>query len=288
MARLISHLSEVHPRATIGNNVSIGPFCTLGPDVVLGDDCILDSHVVLTGSTIIGDRNRFWPHTMIGGEPQDRSWKAADTGIVIGDDNEFREGVTVHRGADKEDGTTRIGHRNMFMSNSHVAHNCWVFNDVILVNGVLLGGHVHVHDGAIISGNSAVHHFATVGTLAFMGGTSRATVDIPPFMLHSGSDDPKVHMINIVGMRRRGIAEETIIAVRKAFKLIYRGHHKIQVVREELHREYPRFPAELETLISFIEYHQGGKAGRGRDGGRGGSFLGTPEGPREWTVRRAA
>ena len=288
MASYLSHLAEVHPRAIIGENVSIGPFCAIGPQVVLGDDCVLDSHVVLTGNTVIGRRNRFWPHTVIGGEPQDRSWREADTGIEIGDDNQFREGVTVHRGAEKEDGMTRIGHRNMFMANSHIAHNCWIFNDVILVNGVLLGGHAHVHDGAIISGNSAVHHFATVGTLAFMGGTSRATVDIPPYMLHSGNDDPKVHTINIVGMRRRGIPEPSIISVRRAFKLIYREHQKIDAVRATMEQEFSPISSELETLLSFIEHHQGGRAGRGRDGNRVPSFIGAPDRPVSWGLRRAA
>lgn len=288
MATYVSPLADVHPRAILGERVSIGPFCVIGPRVVVGDECVLDSHVVLTGRTVIGRRNRFWPHTIIGGEPQDRSWKPAETGIEIGDDNQFREGVTVHRGAEKEDGMTRIGHRNMFMCNSHIAHNCWIFNDTILVNGVLLGGHVHVHDGAIISGNSAVHHFATVGTLAFMGGTSRATVDIPPYMLHSGNDDPKVHTINIVGMRRRGISEDSITAVRRAFKMIYREHQKIHAVRDAMEREYLRLPAELETLISFIEYHKGSRTGRGREVKRGTSAIGAPERPIDIEIRRAA
>ncbi len=290
MATFISKLSEVHPRAVLGDNVSVGPFCVVGPQVSLGEGCVLDSHVVLTGKTSIGKRNRFWPNVVIGGEPQDRSWKPADTGIEIGDDNQFREGVTVHRGAEKEDGVTRIGHRNMFMANSHVAHNCVIQNDVILVNGVLLGGHVHVHDWAIISGNSVVHHFATIGTVAFVGGGYRVPNDVPPYMLHAGTDDPKIVTINLVGMRRRGISNDSIAAVKRAFKLLYRDFKKIEVVREMLEKDYPNMPSELETLLSFIETQHDGKLGRGREAMRGKPTIATPDTPEAGSprIRRAA
>ncbi|MFQ5734840.1 MAG: acyl-ACP--UDP-N-acetylglucosamine O-acyltransferase, partial [Planctomycetaceae bacterium] len=185
MPTRISPLADVHPHARLGNNVEVGPFCRIGPNVQLGDGCILDSHVVIVGNTAIGARNRFWPQAVIGAEPQDVSYRGADTRLEIGDDNVFREGVTVNRGAEKEDGVTRIGNRNMLMANCHVAHNCRLFDRTILINGVLLGGHVHVHDGAIVSGNSAVHHFATLGTLSFVGGCSRVTRDIPPYMMAS-------------------------------------------------------------------------------------------------------
>ena len=113
----------------------------------------LQSHVTIVGHTTIGERNRFFSNAVIGGEPQDVSYNGAPTRLEIGHENVFREGVTVNRGAEKEDHTTRIGHQNLLMANSHVAHNCHVHNRVILVNGVLLGGHAHVQDGAIISGN---------------------------------------------------------------------------------------------------------------------------------------
>ena len=176
----ISHLSQVDPRAELGENVDIGPFCCVGPDVFLGNGCQLVSHVTITGHTTIGERNRFFPGAVIGAEPQDLSYDGAPTRVEIGHENVFREGVTVSRGAEKEDHTTRIGHQNMLMANSHVAHNCHVQNRVILVNGVLLGGHVHVHDGAIISGNCVVHHFSTVGMLAFVsGGSARSRTTCP-------------------------------------------------------------------------------------------------------------
>ena len=166
MPTKISQLSQIDPRAELGVDLEIGPFCVVGPDVKIGDGTCLQSHVSITGRTTIGCDNIFYPNSVVGAGPQDVSYCSDETMLEIGDGNIFREGVTVNRGAEKEDSVTRIGNNNMLMANSHVAHNCHIFNDVILVNGVLLGGHVHVHDGAIVSGNSVVHHFSTLGTLA--------------------------------------------------------------------------------------------------------------------------
>ncbi|MCH7687934.1 MAG: acyl-ACP--UDP-N-acetylglucosamine O-acyltransferase [Planctomycetes bacterium] len=266
MPTKISPLSEVNTRANLGDNVEIGPFCVVGPDVTIGDGTKLASHVAITGRTSIGEENRFYPNAVIGGEPQDISYSDTGTRLEIGNNNIFREGVTVNRGAEKEDGTTRIGNGNMLMANSHVAHNCHIFNNVILVNGVLLGGHVHVHDRAIISGNSVVHHFSTVGTLAFVSGGCRVPHDIPPFMLAAGSDNPTIKTVNTVGMRRQGISEKTINAVKQAHRLIFREHKAPDAVRETLYQEFAEvFPYELTMLLKFIEDQRQGKMGRARE-----------------------
>ncbi len=266
MATYVSPLSQIDPRARIGRDVYIGPFCLVGPHAVLGDGCRLDSHVVITGHTTIGERNHFWPNTVIGGEPQDKTYHNSNTRVEIGDDNQFREGVTVNRGADKEDGVTRIGHRNLLMSNAHVAHNCHIFNDTILVNGVLLGGHVHVQDKAIVSGNTVVHHFSTIGTLAFVSGGCRVPNDIPPFMLAAGSDNPEIKTVNIVGMQRAGISRETIGLVKRAHRLLFREHKPLDETRGLLADECDGvIPIELATLLNFIEYQRKGKMGRGRE-----------------------
>jgi UDP-N-acetylglucosamine acyltransferase len=266
MSRLISPLAHVDPKAQLGSGVEIGPFCVVGPDVVLGDDCVLHSNVVITGHTTIGERNRFFPGAVIGGEPQDFCYQGGPTRVEIGDDNLFREGVTVNRGADKEDGVTRIGDRNFLMSNAHVAHNCHVFNNTILTNGVLLGGHVHVHDYAIVSGNSAVHHFVTLGTGSFVGGMCRVVQDVPPYMLSASADNPEIVTINIVGMRRRGISDTAIACVRRAFKLLYREHKKLDEVRSIFITETDGIlPFELLTVLNFVESSAKGKNGRGRE-----------------------
>ena len=254
MTRTISPMAQVDSRAQIGENVEIGPFCVVGPHVILGNDCKLDSHVAIVGHTSIGERNRFFPGAVIGGEPQDIGYSGSPTKVEIGDDNIFREGVTVNRGADKEDGITRIGNRNFLMANTHVAHNCHVFNNVILCNGSLLGGHVHVQDYAIVSGNSVVHHFATLGTGCFIAGGCRAPQDVPPYMLAAGSDKPEIITVNVVGMRRRGISENAISLVRHAHKLIFREHLKLDEVRKlSIEKTDGVLPIELLTLLNFCE-----------------------------------
>lgn len=287
MATKISRLSEVDPRAEIADGVEIGPFCVVGPNVKIGAGTKLDSHVVLLGNTTVGERNRFFPNCIIGGEPQDKSYKESDTEVIIGDENSFREGVTVNRGAEKEDGVTRIGNNNLLMSNSHVAHNCHIFNHTILVNGVLLGGHVHVQDRAIVSGNSVVHHFSTLGTLSFISGGCRVPQDVPPYMLAAGSDNPEIKTINIVGMKRAGLSDLAIESIKRAHRLIYREHKSLDVTRETLQQELDGvLPFELSNLLSFLEAQHRGKMGRGRE-----AFRNAPkaaEADDKNTQRRAA
>ena len=266
MPTMISPLSHVDPAALLGRDVHIGPFCVVGPEVRLGDECRLESHVTIVGRTTIGNRNRFWPNSVIGTEPQDRASCGDQTETVIGDDNQFREGVTVHRGAEKEDGTTRIGSRNMFMANAHIAHNCRVYDDVVLVNGVLLGGHAHVHDKAIVSGNSAIHHFTTVGTLAFVGGCCRVTNDVPPYMMSVNADHPEIKTINLIGMKRAGISDVAIAAVKRAHRLLYREFKSVDKARAVLAEEYgDAWPIELVNVLHFLDLQKQGKLGRARE-----------------------
>ena len=262
----ISPLAQVDPAAELGLDVSIGPFCLVGPGVRLGEGTCLDSHVVLAGNTETGRNNRFLPHCVIGADPQDKSYEESGTRVLIGDDNMFREGVTVNRGAEKEDGTTRIGDRNLLMANAHVAHNCHVHNDVILVNGVLLGGHVEVEDRAIISGNSVVHHYSTIGTLAFVSGGCRVPHDIPPYMLAAGSDNPRLTSINKIGMQRAGIPPETQTHIRRAFRMHFRKLQKIADVQQHFASQLDGLlPPELTHWLSFITRQIQGHNLRARD-----------------------
>jgi UDP-N-acetylglucosamine acyltransferase len=272
MATSISRLSEIHPSAQIGDNVQIGPFCVVGPKVTIGDGCILDSHVVIVGNTTIGRGNRFWPNSVIGGEPQDKSYVEGDTQVVIGDNNQFREGVTVHRGAEKEDGVTRVGDRNLLMANSHVAHNCRIYNDTIIVNGVLLGGHVHIHDRAVLSGNTVVHHFGSIGTCAMVGGAARVTTDVAPYMLAFGTERVLMRNINLVGLQRAGIAPETIALIKQAHRLLFRQMRPVKEVRQTFTEQLNgKLPFEINHLFEFLELQIAGKMGRQRE-----AFRNTP------------
>lgn len=266
MPTYISPLSHVDPRAQIGENVQIGPFCLVGPDVSIGDDCVLDSHVTIVAHTTIGSGNRFWPNCVIGGEPQDKSYEETITRVSIGNNNQFREGVTVNRASEKEDGVTRIGHRNLLMSNAHVAHNCRIFDDAMLVNGVLLGGHVHVQDRAIVSGNTVVHHFTTIGTLAFVSGGCRVPCDIPPYMLAAGSDNPEIKTINLIGLRRSGMSESTVNVIKQAYRLLFRDHTPLDEVRNQFSIQLDGvIPLELMKLLDFLTAQRNGRMGRGRE-----------------------
>ena len=278
MANTIHSLACVDPRAELGDNIEIGPFCVIGPHVKLGSGCQLANNVTIIGHTTIGERNRFFSNCVIGGEPQDHSYRESATWVEIGDDNVFREGVTVNRGAEKEDHGTQIGHHNMLMTNCHVAHNCSLGNHVMLVNGVLLGGHVHVHDRAIISGNTVVHHFCSVGTLAFISGGCRCTTDVPSYMMAAGSDKFEVKTINLVGMRRAGISESSIGTIRQAYKLLFREHKALPEVREFFLQQQDGIHAiELHTLLNFVEMTNAGKFGRGREVFRNAPSVNTHE-----------
>ena len=266
MSPHISPLAYVDPRAEIAEDVKIGPFCYVGPDVRIGAGTELQQHVTIEGHTTIGCRNRFFANAVIGTEPQDLSYGGDPTRVEIGDDNVFREGVTVHRGAVKEDGVTRIGNNNFLMANSHVAHNCHVHNRVILVNGTLLGGHVHVFNGAIISGNSVVHHFARVGTLAFLGGGSRLVTDLPPYMLACGNDKLEVVTVNIVGLKRAGVPHDTVQLLKRLHRHMFREFKPISLIRELFDAEVPQpWPTEVHNLLDFMEEQYEGQKGRGRE-----------------------
>lgn len=266
MAQNISPLAHIDPAAIIADDVRIGPFCLIGPDVEIGSGCILDSHVTVIGHTTIGVRNRFHANCVIGDEPQDLGYSGAPTYVEIGDDNVFREGVTVHRGAEKEDFVTRIGNRNYLMANSHVGHNSHVYNNTMLVNGCLLGGHVHVYDYATVSGNSCIHQFASVGTLGFVAGGCRVPTDVPPYMMGAGSDNPEIVAVNIIGMKRRGIPDTTISVIRQAYKLLFREHKKLEEVSQHFFDTLGGIiPWELTNLLRFLEQQKQGRNGRGRE-----------------------
>lgn len=286
MTTHISPLAEVDPHAELGADVHVGPFCMVGPHVRLGDRCRLESHVVITGHTTVGPENRFFSHCVIGGEPQDYSYSGSPTRLEIGEGNTFREGATVNRGAEKEDHVTRIGNGNLLMANSHVAHNCWIHNQVVLVNGALLGGHVHVHDGAIVSGNAVVHHFATLGTLSFVSGGCRVPADVPPYMLSAGCDKPRIVSVNVIGMQRRGISDKTIAVIRQAHRFVYREHRKLEEIRDLFAGDLAGcLPIELMRLLDFLERQQNGKSGRAGEARRSAPPASDSAAPE---IRRAA
>jgi UDP-N-acetylglucosamine acyltransferase len=217
---MIHPSAYIDPQARIGNNVSIGPHCCVGPEVVLGDNCVLHNNVTLAGQTMIGEGNEFFAGAVIGTCPQDIKYRGGVTRLEIGPGNVFREQVTVHAGTEVGGGVTRIGSHNMFLVGVHIAHDARVGNDCILSNYVQLAGHVHLEDRVTMGGLIGVHHFATIGTLAFVGGLTRIVADVPPYMIVEGNP-AEVRGFNRRGMERWGFSEEQIRSIREAYTLLF-------------------------------------------------------------------
>ena len=259
----IHTLAAVDPQAELAADVRIGPFCVIGPHVKIGAGSILENNVTVTGRVTIGERNHIHATTVIGGSPQDLSYEGADTQVIVGSNNVFREGVTINRGTEKEEGITYVGSHGYYMAQAHIAHDCHVGDRVVMANGTMLGGHVHVHDDATISGNVAVHHFTTIGSYSFVGGLSRVTMDVPPYMLCEGHP-ARPRCINIVALKRNNFPATAIKGLQEAYRLIYRAKARLDDAREIL-RSNGQLTPQVNHLLSYIEIQQEGRNGRGRE-----------------------
>lgn len=220
---LIHPTAVIDAAATLGADVSVGPFCHVGPDVQLGDRCRLHPHVTITGPATIGPDNEFFSQCVVGAAPQDLKYQGEESQVVIGEHNIFREMVTIHRGTAVDQvsgGVTQIGNRNLFMVGVHLAHDCHVGHHTIIANYVQVAGHVRIEDYVNIGGLSAMHHFVTIGRYAFIGGMTRMTSDVPPYMKVSGYD-AEVRGLNDRGMRRWKVDEDSIAAIKRAYRLLY-------------------------------------------------------------------
>ncbi len=259
----ISPLAAIDPRASIDATAEIGPFCVIGPDVTIGAGTRLLNHVTVLGKVTIGCHNVIHANVVIGGEPQDLSYRGSPTRVEIGDHNVFREGVTINRATEKEDGVTVVGSHCYMMACSHVAHDCHVGNHVILANAVLLGGHVHVRDHAALSGGVAVHHYTTIGSFSFVGGLSRVLQDVPPYLLVEGSPS-RPRCVNIVALKRNGFSPQVISGLSDAHRLVFRSKVGLDQARETLGAEDKLWP-EVQAMLDFIDHQQDGRFGRGRE-----------------------
>ena len=263
MSTVIAQTAVVDPRAKLGNNVRIGHFCVIGANVSIGDGTLVEDHVVISGVTKIGEDNHIFPGAVIGAHPQDTGYRDSPTCVEIGDGNTIREHCTINRGSEKEDGVTRVGSNNFLMIGTHVGHDCCVGDRIVFANNCLLGGHVHVGNDVTLAGGVAVHHFASVGQLAFVGGMSRVLQDIPPYMLCDG-DPARPRSCNSVGLKRHDYPQEDIDVITKAYKLLYRHRVGIEAAKKELLGSGPIRPV-LKHLFDSIDHTCGGRQGRGRD-----------------------
>ena len=263
MTVLISPHAVVDPKAQLDDDVEIGPFCVVGPHVTIGSGTRLENGVTLMGHTEIGCDNHLYPGVVIGGEPQDLSYRGSDTRVVIGERNVIRESVTINRGSEKEDGVTSVGSGCYLMTGCHVAHDCRLGDRVVIANATLLGGHVHIHDDATLSGIIGVHHFTTIGSFCFVGGLSRVLHDVPPYMLVEGAP-ARPRCINVVALKRNNFPPDVINALADAHRLLYRAKVGLDHAREIL-RSNGQLCPQVNHLLGYIQQQQEGRHGRGRE-----------------------
>ena len=258
----------VDPTAELDATARIGPYCVIGPHVQLGADTVLHNHVTVQALTRLGDGNEIYPFVVLGADPQDRKFKGEQAWCIVGDHNRIREHVTIHRGTRNGGGITRIGDHNLIMVGAHIAHDCQIGHHTTIANQVMLAGHVRVEDGANLGGGAGVHHFATVGACAFVGGLARITKDVPPFMIVEGNP-AEVRTVNSIAMARRGYAPEHIEAVKDAFRRLFRDneaamHEKLPGLK----REYGHVPA-VNRLCDALAATANGVHGRALEQRRG-------------------
>jgi len=245
----------VDPAARLGAGTVIGPYCLVAADVSLGENCWLQHHVTLEGPLTVGRGNKFYAYGSIGQQSQDLKYRGEPTYLEIGDDNCFREFVTINRST-SESGKTRVGSGGNFLAYSHIGHDCTVGNAVIFSNNGTLAGHVQVGNHAMMGGLTAVHQFCRIGRFAITGGCSKIVQDVPPFMIADGNP-AEIRGINLVGLERKNFPPESVKLIKEAFRLIYRSKYNRRQAIEAMQKELPQ-TEEIIEIIQFIEQSERG------------------------------
>ena len=251
--RTIHPTALVDPRVQLPESIEIGPYSTIDAGVDIGSGCVLGPCVHLLGQTSIGKNNRFHSGTVIGDAPQDLKYRGAPTRLRIGDNNVFRENVTVHRSASFED-ETLIGSGNFLMVGCHVGHNCVIGDQNIIANGALLGGHVTISSKVFISGNCLVHQFCRIGRLALMQGGAAISKDLPPFTIARG--DNCVCGLNTIGLRRGGIPGDARLELKRLYHLLLRSSTRMSARLREAKQEF-----HSQFALEFIQFVEESKRG---------------------------
>lgn len=255
MSQSIHPTAIVDSGAQLGEGVTIGPWAIVGPGCVLGDGVTIGARATLEKNVTLGRNVHVGIGSVLGGDPQDLKFRGEDTFVEIGDDTVLREYVTVNRGT-AHSVTTRVGKNCFLMTNVHVAHDCQLGNNVIISNGTLLAGHVTVGDRAGISGNCAVHQFVRVGRFAYIGGVSKVTKDIPPFVRASGNPTT-LFGLNSVGLERNGFDALVRREIKRAYRLCFKSELTLTQALQHAREELEPYPEVLEFL-SFMEASERG------------------------------
>ncbi len=253
---LIHPTAIIDPKAEIGEGVSIGAYSVIGADVRIGACCKIGPHVVIEGPTEIGEHNTFFQFGSIGAAPQDKKYAGEPTKLVIGNNNTFRENVTLNRGTIQDRGETTIGDDNWVMAGVHIAHDCVIGDHCIFANASALAGHVQVDDWAILGGYTLVHQFCHIGAHSFCGMGSVINQDVPNFITVSGNlAGPRG--LNLEGLKRRGYDKEQIQVIKKAYRALYRTGRRL----EEALQEIECLNDEKGTLTGLIDFLKSSQRG---------------------------
>lgn len=253
----------IHPSAVVDASVcvpessTIGPFCMVGPGVEIGEHCELISHVVLTGPTKLGSYNRIFPFAAIGMGPQDLTFKGDPTRLEIGDHNEIREYVTIHRGTVKGGGLTTVGSKCLIMAYAHIAHDCHIGDNVMMANAATLAGHVTVEDWAVVGALCPVHQFVTVGSHAYIGGGTTITQDVLPFSKTCAVRDVHAYGANSIGLERRGFSKERVLAIQRTFRILLAAKLNTTQALERIEREVEQ-TEDVRMVVEFIRRSERG------------------------------
>ena len=247
---MIHKTAIIESNSKISKNVKIGPYSVIGANVEIGEGTEIQSHVSIFGNTKIGKNNKIYPFASIGNDPQDLKFKGEETKLEIGDNNKIREYVTVNPGTKGGGGLTKVGNNCLFMVSSHIAHDCYVGNNVILANNVPLGGHAFVDDDVIIGGNSAVQQFTRVGRSAMIGGMCGVVRDVIPYGIVHGNRSV-LQGLNLIGLRRKNFQNKEIIILSDAYKEIFKNENLTGNLKN-LSEEY-KSSELVNEVINFIE-----------------------------------
>jgi UDP-N-acetylglucosamine acyltransferase len=240
----------IEPGAELAAGVHIGPFSVIGPQVVLHEGVRIHSHVVIVGRTEIGSESEVFPFASLGNVPQDRKFRGEESRLVIGARNTIREYVTMNPGTEQGGLVTRIGNNGLFLTGAHIAHDCQIGDNVLLVNNATLGGHCVVEDFASIGGLSAVHQFVRIGAFAFIGGMSGIENDVIPFGMALGN---RAYLagLNIVGLKRRNFDREQIHTLRKAYRMLFATEGTLMERLEDVEKMFAR-DEPVQRIVRFI------------------------------------
>ena len=246
---MIHPTSIIDRKAKISENVEIGPYCIIGPEVEIETNSKLHSHISIKGNTKIGKNNELFPFVSIGTPPQDLKYNGEKNSIIIGDNNKFREYVNINPGTAQGGTITKLGNNNLLMVYCHVAHDCYLGNNIVLANNVQVGGHVIIEDHAIVGGSCAIHQFSRIGNLAMIGGMTGVLSDVIPYGLSLGNRNNLVGL-NLIGLRRAKISNEDIKILQKFYDIVF-SNQNFRSNIENLDKDIKE-NKYVKTIIDFI------------------------------------